>query len=84
MNRRDFVRSVTLAGAALAAPTAIAQRATHEKKAALPRVIKPPRLEPGDTVGIVLPATAEFETNELEIGVEQIRALGFEDRKSVV
>lgn len=79
MNRRDFVRTATVAGAAMAAPLAMARSAVRERNA-LPRLIKPPRLQPGDTVGIVLPATAEFETHELEIGVEQVRALGFEPR----
>ncbi len=79
MNRRDFVRTATVAGAALAAPVSIAQSALKEKSSS-PKLVKPPRLQPGDTVGIVLPATAEFETHELEIGVEQVRALGFEPR----
>lgn len=80
MNRRDFVRIGTIAGAALTAPLSLPATAIKEKPAPLPKLIKPPRLQPGDTVGIVLPATAEFETHELEIGVEQLRALGFEPR----
>ncbi|HEY0591239.1 MAG TPA: LD-carboxypeptidase [Thermoanaerobaculia bacterium] len=80
MNRRDFVRTATIAGAAMTAPLPFAHGAIKGAKTTLPQLIKPPRLQPGDTVGIVLPATAEFETHELEIGVEQVRALGFEPR----
>jgi muramoyltetrapeptide carboxypeptidase len=80
MNRRDFVRHASLAGAALTVAPTIASAAVHDPTPVRAKPIKPPRLEPGDTVGIVLPATAEFETNELQIGIEQVRALGFVPR----
>lgn len=80
MNRRDFVRTATVAGAALAAPVSIARPAPKKEKSAAPKLIKPPRLQPGDTVGVVLPASAEFESHELDIGTEQVRALGFEPK----
>ncbi|HEU5161696.1 MAG TPA: LD-carboxypeptidase [Thermoanaerobaculia bacterium] len=80
MNRRDFVRTTAAAGAALAAPAAVASAALKEKKAAAPALIKAPRLQAGDTVGVVLPASHEFETHELGIGTDQVRALGFEPK----
>ena len=61
MNRRDFVRT-TAAGAALAAAAPTAFSAVKAPAPAAQKLIKPPRLRAGDTVGIVLPASAEFET----------------------
>ncbi|HVR43301.1 MAG TPA: LD-carboxypeptidase [Thermoanaerobaculia bacterium] len=74
MNRRDFVRAAALAGAVAATPDALARQAPPRSKR---NVLKPKRLAPGDTVGMVLPASLEFETHELSIGVEQLEALGF-------
>jgi muramoyltetrapeptide carboxypeptidase len=39
-------------------------------------LIKPPRLQAGDTVGVVAPATATFERVELDIVRESLEALG--------
>jgi muramoyltetrapeptide carboxypeptidase len=79
MNRRDFVRTATAAGAALTVAPAIAQSSLRDTRS-LPKTIKPPRLVAGDTVGVVLPASAEFETHELGLGTDQVRALGFEPK----
>ena len=38
--------------------------------------IKPRHLSPGDTVGIVSPASATFETVDLQIAQESLEALG--------
>ncbi|MGF1569113.1 MAG: LD-carboxypeptidase [Nodosilinea sp.] len=43
----------------------------------LPTPQKPPRLKAGDTVGIVSPAGATFETNRLDLVVDAMTALGF-------
>jgi muramoyltetrapeptide carboxypeptidase len=45
--------------------------------AAAPAVIKPKRLAPGDTVMLVAPANATFESVELQIATESLDALGF-------
>jgi muramoyltetrapeptide carboxypeptidase len=67
LNRRDFAR---LSVVAAAAPLI---RAAPSK----PPVIKPKRLAPGDTVGLVLPATAAFEADEIQFAKEQMEAIGF-------
>src|SRR3954451_18725669 len=67
LNRRDFAR---LSVAAAAAPLIGAAPSK-------PSIIKPKRLAPGDTVGLVLPATAAFEADEIQFAKEQMEAIGF-------
>lgn len=45
-------------------------------RAATPAVIKPPRLRPGDTVGIISPAGATFNRTDLDIVMDAVRGLG--------
>jgi muramoyltetrapeptide carboxypeptidase len=72
LNRRDFARlSLTAAAAAATAPRISAAPATK------PPTIKPKRLTPGDTVGLVLPASAAFEADEIQFAKEQMEAIGF-------
>jgi muramoyltetrapeptide carboxypeptidase len=66
LNRRDFARLSIAAAAA----TAIAPSQTRPN-------IKPKRLVAGDTVGLVLPASAAFESDEVQFGKDQMEALGF-------
>ena len=79
MHRRNFIGAVAAAAGALAprlepfdhgAP-AQGKFATRD----LP-VIKPRRLAAGDTVALVAPASATFETVDLEIAKESLEALG--------
>jgi len=42
-----------------------------------PQIIKPPRLQPGDTVGLIAPASAAFEPATIREGVETLASLGF-------
>ncbi|MEO7272515.1 MAG: LD-carboxypeptidase [Vicinamibacterales bacterium] len=71
MNRRRFMESA-VAAATLAGFTSHARGA-----AAAPRkAIKPKRLSLGDTVGIVAPASATFNTLDLQIARESLEALG--------
>jgi muramoyltetrapeptide carboxypeptidase len=68
-DRRDFARVLSLAAAAatVAAPvSAVSSR----------KVIKPKRLAPGDTVGLVLPASAAFEADSIQFAKEQLEAIG--------
>src|SRR5215468_11235515 len=68
LNRRDFARTLSmsaLAPALLAAP------------AARKPLIKPKRLSVGDTVGLVSPATAVFEADEIALAKETLEAIGF-------
>src|SRR5437763_8660409 len=66
LSRRDFTRlSIAAAAATAVAPS--------QRKA----TIKPKRLSSGDTVGLVLPATAAFEADEIQFAKEQMEAIGF-------
>src|SRR5206468_11435903 len=67
LNRRDFARLSVVAAAAPLIGAA----------ANKPPTIKPKRLSPGDTVGLVLPATAAFEADEIQFAKEQMEAIGF-------
>ncbi len=64
INRREFISAV---GAASLAPIKV--------DAALP-LIKPPRVQPGDRVGLVSPATAAFETEPTRIWIDALESLG--------
>ena len=71
-DRRDFLArtgAAALAGLASTAATAAAQ----PKRA----VIKPPRLKPGDTLGLIHPSSATFQRMDLEIAIDNLKALGF-------
>ena len=70
MQRREFIRSggMLAAAAALPAPTGAGEA---------PSILKPKRLKSGDTVTLVAPANATFNTVELQIARESLEALGF-------
>ena len=70
MNRRNFARLVSVAAAA-ATVTASPARAASRK------IIKPKRLAEGDTVGLVLPASATLEGDDIALAKEQLEAIGF-------
>jgi muramoyltetrapeptide carboxypeptidase len=80
IDRRSFARLLSLAAAAAATPLSAARPAKSSKKAS-PEVIKEPvkpkRLSPGDTLGMVLPASAVFERDSLDLAREQLEAMGF-------
>ena len=72
-------RRQLIAGAgALAAMLPFATRA--QAQAAARAIIKPPRLRPGDTVGIISPAGATFNTTDLDIVMDAVRGLGLVPR----
>jgi muramoyltetrapeptide carboxypeptidase len=71
IDRRDFARlSLTAAALTTAAP----HLATSQPRNLA--TVKPKRLSPGDTVGLVLPATAAFEADEIDFARDQLTALG--------
>ena len=74
MNRRRFLQSAAAVAAAAQVPLA--------RAAAASPVIKAKRLAPGDTVALVSPANATFNTVELDIARESLEALGFKVRQS--
>lgn len=71
MHRRDFLQS----GAAAAAALPLLSSASRIEPAAA--VLKPKRLTQGDTVELVAPANATFNTIDLQIARESLQALGF-------
>ena len=72
MNRRRFVQSLGVASVAAQMPHTLAAAASPA-----PTVIKPKRLAAGDTVTLVSPASATFNTIDLQIATESLEALGF-------
>jgi muramoyltetrapeptide carboxypeptidase len=87
-DRRRFGRLLALGGAAAAAspvtacaaagaPATAPRREAAAATAARPPLLKPRHLEPGDTVGIVLPASMAFEASTVDLAREQLEALGF-------
>jgi muramoyltetrapeptide carboxypeptidase len=74
MRRRDFLAAS--APAALAPGAAGAVLAAPSPAAA----IKPPRLRPGDVAGLVAPASALWESADVEIAQEVARAFSLEPR----
>jgi muramoyltetrapeptide carboxypeptidase len=74
MNRRNFLQAAGLASLATQLP------AVRLDAAAAQALIKPKRLSPGDTVGIVSPASATFESVDVQIAKESLEALGLKVR----
>jgi muramoyltetrapeptide carboxypeptidase len=73
MNRRLFFQSLGIA--------AVATQISPPRVEAAPLPsIKPKRLAPGDTVALVSPASATFNSVELQIAKESLEALGFKVR----
>ncbi|HMB90015.1 MAG TPA: LD-carboxypeptidase [Rhodothermales bacterium] len=73
MNRRSFLQRSTVA--ALAAPFA----GPFRNSLSAP-LLKPPRLHPGATIGLVSPAGAVYERVDLEIVQETLTALGLQSK----
>jgi muramoyltetrapeptide carboxypeptidase len=76
--RRGFLKgtgaaSLAWSGAALA-------RADGTSAGAALRVVRPRRLEPGDRVGLVAPASANFQSVDIEIAQDVARAFSLEPR----
>lgn len=69
MNRRRFLQSASAAAAAVALPRLAGARQR-------PVALRPKRLAPGDRVGLVAPANATFVSDELQIAIESLEALG--------
>ena len=75
MHRRRFLVSAA-AGAAAAALVRTSLAASAQPL----RSIKPRRISPGDVVGLVAPANATFESVDLQVAIESLRAIGLEAR----
>jgi muramoyltetrapeptide carboxypeptidase len=73
MQRREFLQSAAMAAVA-------SSLARPARAAEAPAAIKPKRLAQGDTVVLVAPANATFNTVDLLIAKESLEALGFKVR----
>jgi muramoyltetrapeptide carboxypeptidase len=71
MKRRDFLVATGVSAAALAGT-----RVVPAAQTARPALLKPRRLQAGDVVGVVAPATATYQQVELDIVRESLEALG--------
>ncbi|HEX6464257.1 MAG TPA: LD-carboxypeptidase [Vicinamibacterales bacterium] len=72
MQRREFLLSAGMA--------AVVSRLPSIRSGEPPATLKPKRLKAGDSMMLVAPANATFETLDLEIARESLAALGFEVR----
>jgi len=71
-NRRQFLGDLT---ALTTAVTLFPSRVfTNNQKLS---ITKPPRLRPGDTVGLITPASPAFEPATIREGIETLQSLGF-------
>ena len=74
MNRREILKSsiaATLTGVASLAPLSSSYAASRRK------VLKPARLSPGNTVGLITPASNSMEDESIRFAGDLIRSLGF-------
>jgi len=79
--RRELLTSTTLAvfGSLLggARPAGAAVAAGHRQASPSPRgIVKPPRLKAGDTVGLVIPSSAQWDPGAVDILLDSLKALG--------
>lgn len=73
IDRRSFAKLAGVGALALSSSAAGVNAAVPAAAATR----KPKRLAPGDTLGLVLPATAAFEADEITFAKEQLEAIGF-------
>ena len=71
-DRREFLARTGVA--TMAALASSASPAAAQQKGG---VIKPPRLKAGDTLGLIHPSSATFQKMDLEIAIDNLKALGF-------
>lgn len=69
-NRRIFLKTLGLGG------LAVAMRGTSFSAPSFPTLLKPPRLKPGQTIGLVNPAGVTFQSVDVTIVRESLAALG--------
>jgi muramoyltetrapeptide carboxypeptidase len=75
MHRRHFLQT---AGMLSVAPGVSRATSWSGIGSRAPSLIKPRRLAPGDTVGIVSPASATFESVDVQVARESLEALGLQ------
>jgi muramoyltetrapeptide carboxypeptidase len=72
-SRRRFLE---MAGSTAVSTTAAAAGLLAQSRPASAPVVRPPRLRPGDCVGLIQPASNVFESVTVQIAVEIVEALG--------
>lgn len=79
----DTSRRQALTGAAALALAGTLPRSlvAQEREGRRPATVRPLRLQPGDTVGLVDPASAIWEPVQIEIVEESLAALGFKTKR---
>ncbi len=75
MERRKFLRNVGTGGLALSLTSIIPAGNISGNYSHITKIL-PPRLKEGDTIGIISPSSAIFETEPYEIAVETFEAMG--------
>lgn len=75
MERRKFLENFGLGSLAVPLFSCVAPSILQSENVSAEE-IRPKRLQPGDTIGIVSPAGAIFESEPYEIAVESMQALG--------
>jgi muramoyltetrapeptide carboxypeptidase len=88
--RRDLIKTATLAalaplvnGPSLVAgqvPKPAASPAVRSLGPSGPGYVKPPRLKAGDTVGLVIPSSAQWDPMAFDILLESLQALGLKGK----
>jgi muramoyltetrapeptide carboxypeptidase len=84
--RRSFLSGTAAFGATVVLPgmsrvPPLGARTQGRTAASRRPAIKPPRLRRGDTIGLVDPASATWDPDEVEIAEESLAALGFTTRR---
>lgn len=74
-------RRQALAGVAALALAGALPRSLSALRLEKPRIIRPGRLRPGDTVGLINPAGVVWEPENIEIVAESLAALGFKTKR---
>ena len=80
MQRRDILKLTGTAALAWGAAARALGSGTAGAASAPPKSVKPPRLRPGDVVGLVAPASANFRSVDSEIAQDVARAFSLEPR----
>ena len=76
MERRDFLRRASIAPAFMGLTGSPADHVLPAAQAGSRPRVRPRALRPGDTVGIITPATATYQQVELDIVRESLEGLG--------
>jgi muramoyltetrapeptide carboxypeptidase len=78
LNRRHLIQSLALGTAGASLPPVARSNAAS---AAAPGLLLPPRLKEGDTIGLVSPCGATYESERFDVATETLQALGFKVRE---